>query len=212
VCRMRKKKNLGLSRREFVKITGSSAIAAASGGPFFLFPERAAADQKSLKILQWSHFVPAYDAWFDNTLCKQWGQKHNTNVIVDHINLVDLPAKAASEASARKGHDLFMLLSPPAAYEKQTIDMTPDRNRNSVKNTEWITAHDGSLGFPRCADGLFLYKRTKSIDSIVSFVKPLINGADQFYRGQFPRADSCSEFFGGDVANILANRGHGTKF
>jgi len=28
-------------------------------------------------------------------LCKQWGQKHNTSVIVDHINLVDLPAKAA---------------------------------------------------------------------------------------------------------------------
>ena len=49
---MRKRKNLGLSRREFVKITGSGAIAAASGGPFFLFPERAAADQKTLKILQ----------------------------------------------------------------------------------------------------------------------------------------------------------------
>src|SRR3974390_3876271 len=101
---MRKRKNLGWSRREFVKITGSGAIAAASGGPFFLCPERAAADQKTLKILQWSHFVPAFDTWFDNTFCKQWGQKHNTNVIVDHINLVDLPAKAASEASARQGN------------------------------------------------------------------------------------------------------------
>ena len=81
-----------------------------------------------------------------------------------------------------------------------------------MKNTEWITAHDCILGFPRCVDGLFLCKRAKSIDSIVSFVKPLINGADQFYRGQFPRADSRSEFCGGDVANILANRSHGTKF
>jgi multiple sugar transport system substrate-binding protein len=31
---------------------------------------------KNLKILQWSHFVPAYDTWFDGTFCKQWGQKH----------------------------------------------------------------------------------------------------------------------------------------
>jgi multiple sugar transport system substrate-binding protein len=122
---MAEKKQEGLSRRDFIKLTGSGALAAgASSGPFFLFPERAAAEQKTLKILQWSHFVPAYDTWFDGTFCKQWGQKHDTNVIVDHINLVDLAAKAASEASARKGHDLFMLLSPPAAYEKQTIDMS----------------------------------------------------------------------------------------
>ena len=122
---MAKKKQEGRLRRDFIRWTGSGALAlGAASGPFFLFPERAAAQQKTLKILQWSHFVPAYDTWFDGTFCKQWGQKNNTNVIIDHINLVDLSAKAASEASAQKGHDLFMLLSPPAAYEKQTIDMT----------------------------------------------------------------------------------------
>src|SRR6266566_421536 len=121
---MGRKNDQGLSRRDFLKLSGSGAFALGAGsGPFFLFPERAAAEQKTLKILQWSHFVPAYDTWFDGTFCKQWGQKNNTNVIIDHINLVDLSAKAASEASAQKGHDLFMLLSPPAAYEKQTIDL-----------------------------------------------------------------------------------------
>jgi multiple sugar transport system substrate-binding protein len=75
-------------------------------------------------VLQWSHFVPAYDTWFDGTFAKQWGEKHNTNVVVDHINLVDLGTRAASEAQAKKGHDLFMLLSPPAKYENQVIDMT----------------------------------------------------------------------------------------
>jgi multiple sugar transport system substrate-binding protein len=120
---MAKKKNQGVSRREFVKLAGTGAVAAGLG-PAFLFPERAQAQQKTLKVLQWSHFVPAYDTWFDGTFCKQWGEKHGTNVIVDHINLVDISAKGASEASARKGHDLFMFLSPPAAYEKQTIDMT----------------------------------------------------------------------------------------
>src|ERR1700756_6021332 len=93
-------KGKGVSRRDFIKIAGAGGLAAGALGPFFLFPERAAAQQKTLKILRWSHFVPVYDTWFDGTFSKQWGQKHNTNVIVDHIKLVDLPAKAASEASA----------------------------------------------------------------------------------------------------------------
>jgi multiple sugar transport system substrate-binding protein len=117
-------KNDKLSRRDFVKLTGAGALAAGVSGPYFLFPEKAQAQQKTLKIIQWSHFVPAFDQWFNNKFAKEWGQKHNTNVIVDNINLNDLPAKAASEVQARKGHDLFMFLSPPAAYEKQTIDMT----------------------------------------------------------------------------------------
>ena len=118
-----KKKGNGVSRRDFIKISSATTIAATMGTTF-LFPERAAAQQKTLKIIQWSHFVPAYDEWFDKTFCKQWGEKHNTNVTVDHINLTDLPARGAAEAQAQKGHDLFMFLSPPAAYEKQTLDMT----------------------------------------------------------------------------------------
>ena len=119
-----RKKGTGVSRRDFMKIAGTGGIAAGTLGPAFLFPERAAAQQKTLRILQWSHFVPAYDQWFNNTLAKQWGEKHNTNVIVDNINLTDLNTRAASEAQAKKGHDIFMFLSPPAAYEKQVIDMT----------------------------------------------------------------------------------------
>ena len=120
---MSKKRGRGISRREFVKLAGTGALAAGAG-PAFLFPERAQAQQKTLKILQWSHFVPAYDTWFNGTFTKEWGQKNNTNVVVDNINLVDLGTRAASEVSAQKGHDLFMFLSPPAAYENVTIDMS----------------------------------------------------------------------------------------
>jgi multiple sugar transport system substrate-binding protein len=120
---MKRNRARGLTRRQFAKVTGAGALGAGIGANF-LFPARAAAQQKTLKIIQWSHFVPAWDTWFNNTYVKEWGQKNDTNVIVDNINLVDLPARAASEASAKKGHDLFMFLSPPASYEPQVIDMS----------------------------------------------------------------------------------------
>jgi multiple sugar transport system substrate-binding protein len=95
---------------------------AAGVGPAFLFPRPAGAASKTLKILQWSHFIPAYDKWFDGVFTKEWGQKHDTTVTVDHITTAEINARAAAEVSAQKGHDLFMFLSPPAAYEKQVID------------------------------------------------------------------------------------------
>jgi multiple sugar transport system substrate-binding protein len=110
-----------ISRRKFVKLTGGT-VAAAGLTSAFLFPQRALAQQKTLKIVQWSHFVPGYDKWFDNTFTKEWGAKHDTNVIVDHITTAEIPARAAAEVAAKKGHDLFMFVSPPAAYEKQVID------------------------------------------------------------------------------------------
>src|SRR5450432_2019026 len=110
-----------ISRRKFVKLTGG-AVAAAGMTSAFLFPARALAQQKTLKIVQWSHFVPGYDKWFDNVFTKEWGAAHNTNVVVDHIAIGEINARAAAEVSAKKGHDLFMFLSPPAAYENQVID------------------------------------------------------------------------------------------
>src|SRR5436309_11190109 len=118
---MSKQSGRKISRRKFVKLSGG-AVAAAGLTSAFLFPQRALAQQKTLKIVQWSHFVPAYDKWFDNTFTKEWGAKNNTNVIVDHIAIAEVNARAAAEVSAKKGHDLFMFLAPPAADEKQVVD------------------------------------------------------------------------------------------
>ncbi|HEY3170746.1 MAG TPA: carbohydrate ABC transporter substrate-binding protein, partial [Thermoanaerobaculia bacterium] len=117
---MSKKRARGLTRRQFAKLTAAGALAV--GGPAFLFPDRARAAGKTLKIIQWSHFVPGYDKWFDGVYTKEWGAKNDTEVIVDHIAIGEINARAAAEAAAKKGHDLFMFLSPPAAYEKQVID------------------------------------------------------------------------------------------
>jgi multiple sugar transport system substrate-binding protein len=76
----------------------------------------------TLRIIQWSHFVPAYDKWFDNIYIKRWGEANDTQVIVDHINQADIPARAAAEVAAQSGHDIFFFLTPPAAYEDQVIN------------------------------------------------------------------------------------------
>ena len=46
----------------------------------------------------------------------------DTEVIVDHINQADIPARAAAEVAAQSGHDIFFFLTPPAAYEDQVIN------------------------------------------------------------------------------------------
>ena len=118
---MSNKNTRGWTRRDFVKTVGTGAVAAGIAAGL---PRRAGAQQKTLKIATWTHFVPEYDKWFDTEYTKAWGQKNNTQVIVDHISVNELPARAAAEVSAKKGHDLFMFLSPPAAYEAQCLDMS----------------------------------------------------------------------------------------
>ncbi|GIX47474.1 MAG: hypothetical protein KatS3mg131_1685 [Candidatus Tectimicrobiota bacterium] len=110
-----------LSRREFLK-TASTVALATGVGASIIVPGRANAQRKKLRILQWNHFVPGFDEWFNNTYVKEWGEKNDTEVIVDNIGLAGLNSRAAAEVSAQKGHDLFMFLWPPPVHEDQVID------------------------------------------------------------------------------------------
>src|SRR5207237_5287175 len=110
-------KRKGIDRREFVTTTGAT-VAAAALGPTIWIPRA----QKTLKILQWSHFVPSYDVWFDK-YAKDWGTAKGIDVTVDHIALADLGTRANAEVAAQQGHDLFQFLSPPGAFEEHVLDM-----------------------------------------------------------------------------------------
>jgi multiple sugar transport system substrate-binding protein len=111
----------GVSRRDFIKAAGVGALAAGLGANIII-PGRSDAQKKTLKILQWVHFVPAYDEWFNKKYAVEWGKKNNTEVIVDNIGLAGINARAAAEVSAQKGHDLFLFNWPPPAFEEQVLD------------------------------------------------------------------------------------------
>jgi multiple sugar transport system substrate-binding protein len=122
-----------VTRRDFLKkstlAAGAAGLAPVISAPFV---SRALADNKSLSIVQWSHFVPEYDTWFDK-FAKSWGEKNKIAVTVDHIPVQNVPARAAAEASAGSGHDLFGFNGAGGAhlYRKFFIDVS-----DLVKETE----------------------------------------------------------------------------
>ena len=113
-----------LTRRDFVKAGGAFALTAAT------FPTilssclggGTSGGSKTLKILQWSHFVPAYDKWFDPWV-KAWGQSKGVTVTVDHITYDQIPIRTAAEINAGSGHDLILWIVPPSQYEPSLVDM-----------------------------------------------------------------------------------------
>ena len=121
-----------LTRRDFLKFTAGAAGAAAAAGRFgSLLTTVARAQQRELRIMTWSHFVPAFDTWFD-PWAEKWGQGKGIRVTVDHISFADIVPRANAEVAAQAGHDLFFFLSPPSAFEQQVLDLT-DINREAER-------------------------------------------------------------------------------
>src|SRR5207244_4341295 len=112
-----------VTRRDFMKTTGVGAAVATGLGANIIVPGRANAAKKKLRIVQWVHFVPAYDEWFNKKYAVEWGQQNDTEVTVDNIGIAGINARAAAEVSAQKGHDLFLFNWPPPSFEEQTVDM-----------------------------------------------------------------------------------------
>jgi multiple sugar transport system substrate-binding protein len=117
------------SRRDFLRLTAGAAAAAAGAacGSGSDKPRTAGQPAKgrerTLRIAQWSHFIPAYDRWFDDEYTKQWGEDHGVRVVVDHINVTEMQDRAAAEAAAGGGHDMFGFVTPPPGFDDQVIDL-----------------------------------------------------------------------------------------
>lgn len=106
------------SRRDFLKLAAGTA----AFGPFFLFPDRALASQKTLKIAKWAHFLLEFDQWFVDVLARDWGKQNDTNVTVDVIPVKQIRDRAFAEVTTGQGHDVFMFPWPPAEFCRHVID------------------------------------------------------------------------------------------
>ena len=133
----------GFTRRDLLR--GGSALAlGAALTPAALLRIQAAAAQATptrnisgteLKLLQWSHFVPRYDTWFDG-FAKAWGDANGVKVTVDHVNTAEVPAAIAAEISAGEGHDLIEHIVPAAQYGPSMMDLTDVVGEASARHGE----------------------------------------------------------------------------
>ena len=130
----------GMSRRRFLQVAGATMASAAVAGcqagetgvqptpatqvpapsPTFTEPTRQLSGD--LKILLWSHFVPAHDQWFD-PFVQDWAKRVGVNVTVDHINQAEIPPRAAAEIQAGQGHDLIQYIATLSQYEPSVVDL-----------------------------------------------------------------------------------------
>jgi multiple sugar transport system substrate-binding protein len=80
-------------------------------------------DGTELHILQWSHFVPRYDEWFDG-FAADWGDANNVDVTVDHIDLAQLIPSLTAAIDAGEGPTMVELVIAPSLFVEGVRDLT----------------------------------------------------------------------------------------
>src|SRR2546428_11065598 len=128
-----------VNRRKFLTAAGAGV---AGGSLLTMLEARQAPAQikgTTLRILQWSHFIPAYDAWYDK-FAKEWGEKNGVKVRVDHIPHLDIPARMAAEFAAGAGHDIIYHGSSilPRLLYKKLLDLTDVAEQAGKDYRGWI--------------------------------------------------------------------------
>ena len=72
-------------------------------------------EEVEISVLQWSHFVPRYDEWFDGWAAG-WGEANGVGISVDHVNVPELPPTLAAAIAAGEGYSIVEMLFPPTAF------------------------------------------------------------------------------------------------
>jgi multiple sugar transport system substrate-binding protein len=128
-----------VSRRRFLEIGGAGV---AAGSLLTMLDARQAPAQikgTNLRMLLWSHYVPAYDVWFDK-FAKEWGDKTGVKVRVDHMPHLELPARYAAEFAAGSGHDLIYFVGQilTGQYYRNLVDLSDIAEGLGKKYGGWL--------------------------------------------------------------------------
>src|SRR2546427_11681822 len=89
------------NRRAFLRQTGLGIAGASIATMLAAGQAPAQIRGTSLRILQWSHFVPAYDVWFDK-FAQEWGVKNGVRVRIHRIPNLELPSRLGDEFPAAR--------------------------------------------------------------------------------------------------------------
>jgi len=132
-----------ISRRKLLTAAGTGVAGAAL---LRMVPWKAGAAPAQIKgttlrFLNWNHFIPAFDAWFDK-FAVEWGKANGVTVRVDHNPHLQLPARLASELAAGSGHDVFNFAGQiqVTLYYQHLVDLTDLMDRLGRKYGGWLVS------------------------------------------------------------------------
>jgi multiple sugar transport system substrate-binding protein len=130
-----------LSRRSFLTTAGGAVAGLTLADMLTARQAPAQIKGTNLRLLIWSHYVPAYDVWFDK-FAKEWGDKTGVKVRVDHIPHLELPARYAAEFAAGAGHDLIYYAGQilTGQYFRSLVDLTDVADGLGKKYGGWLDA------------------------------------------------------------------------
>ena len=110
-----------VDRRTFLRssITASAGLA----GILLAKSPPVVAQERELKVLTWSHFVPTSDDELKHQL-EEFGKQAGIKVRLDRVAHLQIPAVHASEVQGQKGHDItFMFVGEPHLYSKFLVNL-----------------------------------------------------------------------------------------
>ena len=123
---------MGISRRKLLQVTGAATVGAALGMHRQVYAQGA---KKKLKILQWNHFVPGYDKWFNGEYIKEWGEKNDTEVTVDNVGIPAINPTAAARSRRRRA-----MTSSGSSGRGRSTRTTSSTTRRSTRSARRSTA------------------------------------------------------------------------
>ncbi len=120
------------SRRDVLKISAFTAV----GG--LLGASRAAAAPKSLTMMHESSFIPAYDAYFKNTLASEYEKATGIKILYDVISVGSSQTRVTTAAETGSGPDMSMLLfNWPFLFDEKLVDVTDIATTIGQKGGGW---------------------------------------------------------------------------
>ena len=123
-----------VDRRGFLRAGGQAVVAVA--GILGRAPASWAA--RELNILTAVNYAPTSDAKLDE-LGKRFGKLAGTNVRINHVQSVQMPAKLSSELMARAGHDIMSLeMHYPWLFQPGLVDVSDICTDLARKHGEWF--------------------------------------------------------------------------